>query len=227
MNRYPLWKNLLILAVLVGGLTYALPNFYGQDPAIQIASSRQRVDVATLARIEESLHNAGVRFISSELDEQGAMIRFPDTDTQLKAWDLVHKQLGDTYTVALNLSPATPDLLAALGAEPMYLGLDLRGGVHFLMQMDMDAVIKKEEERLVGGLKSVLRESRVRYLTVRRRDQGGLEMRFRSVADLVNRIETFVKRYNPQAQPFAWTAATDSIVQKLERLNKVIQGTGH
>ena len=183
MNQYPLWKNLLILVVLVGGLTYALPNFYGEDPAIQISSPRQRVDVATLARVEESLHNAGVRFISSELDEQGAKIRFSDTDTQLKAWDLVHKQLGDTYTVALNLLPVTPDLLAALGAKPMYLGLDLRGGVHFLMQMDMDAVIKKEEERLVGELKRVLRETRVRYLTVRRRDQGGLEMRFRSVAD--------------------------------------------
>ena len=183
MNQYPLWKNLLILVVLVGGLIYALPNFYGEDPAIQISSPRQRVDVATLARVEESLHNAGVRFISSELDEQGAKIRFSDTDTQLKAWDLVHKQLGDTYTVALNLLPVTPDLLAALGAKPMYLGLDLRGGVHFLMQMDMDAVIKKEEERLVGELKRVLRETRVRYLTVRRRDQGGLEMRFRSVAD--------------------------------------------
>lgn len=183
MNQYPLWKNLLILVVLVGGLTYALPNFYGEDPAIQISSPRQRVDVATLARVEESLHNAGVRFISSELDEQGAKIRFSDTDTQLKAWDLVHKQLGDTYTVALNLLPVTPDFLGALGAKPMYLGLDLRGGVHFLMQMDMDAVIKKEEERLVGELKRVLRETRVRYLTVRRRDQGGLEMSFRSVAD--------------------------------------------
>lgn len=183
MNQYPLWKNLLILVVLVGGLTYALPNFYGEDPAIQISSPRQRVDVATLARVEESLHKAGVSFISTELDEQGAKIRFSDTDTQLKAWDLVHKQLGDTYTVALNLLPVTPDLLAALGAKPMYLGLDLRGGVHFLMQMDMDAVIKKEEERLVGELKRVLRETRVRYLTVRRRDQGGLEMSFRSVAD--------------------------------------------
>lgn len=183
MNQYPLWKNLLILVVLVGGLTYALPNFYGEDPAIQISSPRQRVDVATLARVEESLHNAGVSFISTELDEQGAKIRFSDTDTQLKAWDLVHKQLGDTYTVALNLLPVTPDFLGALGAKPMYLGLDLRGGVHFLMQMDMDAVIKKEEERLVGELKRVLRETRVRYLTVRRRDQGGLEMSFRSVAD--------------------------------------------
>ncbi len=183
MNQYPLWKNLLILVVLVGGLTYALPNFYGEDPAIQISSPRQRVDVATLARVEESLHKAGVSFISTELDEQGAKIRFSDTDTQLKAWDLVHKQLGDTYTVALNLLPVTPDFLGALGAKPMYLGLDLRGGVHFLMQMDMDAVIKKEEERLVGELKRVLRETRVRYLTVRRRDQGGLEMRFRSVAD--------------------------------------------
>lgn len=183
MNQYPLWKNLLILVVLVGGLIYALPNFYGEDPAIQISSPRQRVDVATLARVEESLHKAGVSFISTELDEQGAKIRFSDTDTQLKAWDLVHKQLGDTYTVALNLLPVTPDFLGALGAKPMYLGLDLRGGVHFLMQMDMDAVIKKEEERLVGELKRVLRETRVRYLTVRRRDQGGLEMSFRSVAD--------------------------------------------
>ncbi len=183
MNQYPLWKNLLILIVLVGGLVYALPNIYGEDPAIQISSPRQRVDLATLARVEERLNSAGVTVISSELDGQGAKIRFADTDTQLKAWDLARKQLGDTYTVALNLLPATPAFLEALGAEPMYLGLDLRGGVHFLMQMDIDAVVEKEEGRLVGEIKRILREARIRYLTVKRPDRGGLEMRFRSASD--------------------------------------------
>ncbi|MFQ5994034.1 MAG: protein translocase subunit SecD [Acidiferrobacterales bacterium] len=179
MNRYPLWMNLLIVAAVVAGLVYAIPNLYGEDPAIQISSSRQSVDIGTLARLEETLHKSDLKFTSSVLDETGVRIRFSDTDEQLKAYDIVQRELGDTYTVALNLLPATPEVFAKIGAKPMYLGLDLRGGVHFLMQVDTDAVVKKEEERFVGELRRVLRQAKVRYLRVRRLDKGGVETRFR------------------------------------------------
>ncbi len=129
MNQYPFWKNLLIVVVIVVGLVYAAPNLYGEDPAIQISATRTSVDASTLARIEQILTDGGLTSISSQLDELGAKIRFADTETQLKAWDLVQKELGQTYTVALNLLPATPKALNAIGGKPMYLGLDLRGGL--------------------------------------------------------------------------------------------------
>lgn len=180
MNQYPFWKNLLIVVVMVVGLVYAVPNLYGEDPAIQISATRTSVDASTLARIEQILTDGGLTSISSQLDELGAKIRFADTETQLKAWDRVQKELGQTYTVALNLLPATPKTLNAIGGKPMYLGLDLRGGVHFLMQVDMAAVLKKAEQRYVSDIKRTLREAeRIRYLTVKRLEQGGLEVRFR------------------------------------------------
>lgn len=180
MNQYPFWKNLLIVVVMAGGLLYAIPNLYGEDPAIQISATRTAVDASTLARVEQILKDAGLTSISSQLDELGAKIRFADTETQLKAQLRVQEKLGEPYTVALNLLPATPKALNAIGGKPMYLGLDLRGGVHFLMQVDMAAVLKKAEQRYVSDIKRTLREAgRIRYLTVKRLEQGGLEVRFR------------------------------------------------
>ena len=180
MNQYPFWKNLLIVVVMAGGLLYAIPNLYGEDPAIQISATRTAVDASTLARVEQILKDAGLTSISSQLDELGAKIRFADTETQLKAQLRVQEKLGEPYTVALNLLPATPKALNAIGGKPMYLGLDLRGGVHFLMQVDMAAVLKKAEQRYVSDIKRTLREAgRIRYLTVKRLQQGGLEVRFR------------------------------------------------
>ncbi|MFQ6021331.1 MAG: protein translocase subunit SecD [Acidiferrobacterales bacterium] len=178
MNQYPLWKYLLILVVMVGGLVYALPNLYGEDPAIQISATRANVDLGTLARVEELLNKADIKYLSSQFDDQGAKIRFADTDTQLKAWDLVQRELGDTYTVALNLLPSTPTALGVVGGKPMYLGLDLRGGVHFLMQIDMEAVVQKAEKLFVSDLRRTLRENKVRHKGVKRLDTGGLKIRF-------------------------------------------------
>ncbi|MFQ5937541.1 MAG: protein translocase subunit SecD [Acidiferrobacterales bacterium] len=183
MNQYPLWKYLLVLAVVALGLVYALPNIYGEDPAIQISSARVEVDANTLGRAGEALQKAGLNYGSSTLDEQGVKFRFDDIDTQLRARDVVQKALGDTYTVALSLLPKTPGALGAVGGKPMYLGLDLRGGVHFLMQVDMEAVARKAEERFVDDLRRALRQAKVRYRTVSRRDQGGIEIRFRDVAE--------------------------------------------
>jgi len=184
MNRYPLWKYLLILAIVLPGIVYFLPNLYGEDPAVQVSATRTtKVDAATLAAVEQVLKREAIEYVSAQLDDKGLRVRFRDTDTQLKARDTVQRALGDHYTVALNLVPATPAIFSAIGANPMYLGLDLRGGVHFLMQVDMVAALKKAEERYVDDLRSTLREKKVRYLTVTRLDSGGLEMRFRDAGE--------------------------------------------
>lgn len=180
MNKYPLWKYLLILIVLVFGAIYALPNLYGEHLAIQVSPTRTTtVDAAVLARVEQILKRANVQFSGSVLDATGAKLRFEDTETQARAREVVQKGLGDGYTVALNLLPATPAWLRAFGAKPMYLGLDLRGGVHFLMQVDMDAVVRKAEENLIDDLKRAMREARIRYLTVTRVAGAGVEAHFR------------------------------------------------
>jgi preprotein translocase subunit SecD len=184
MNRYPLWKYLLILAIVLLGLMYFLPNLYGEDPAIQVSATRTtKVDAAVQAQVEMVLKHAGLEVAALQRDEKGIKARFHDTETQIKARDAVQRALGDNYTVALNLLPATPAWFSAIHANPMYLGLDLRGGVHFLMQVDMVSALKKAEERYVDDLRTALREKKVRYLTVTRPDSGGLEIRFREVAE--------------------------------------------
>ena len=184
MNKYSLLKYLLILAIVVVGIVYALPNLYGEYPAVQISPTRTtKVDQGLLALAENQLKQANISYVSAVLDDKGARIRFTDTETQLRARDLVQKALGEQYIVALNLLPATPGWLEALRAKPMYLGLDLRGGVHFLMQVDMAAVLKKAEESYVDDMRRVMREKKVQYLTVTRFDRGGIEIRFRDAAE--------------------------------------------
>ncbi|MEE8386981.1 MAG: protein translocase subunit SecD [Acidiferrobacterales bacterium] len=180
MNKYPKWKYLLILFVVLVGSIYALPNIFGTDAAIQISATRsQSIDAGTLERIKGVLERKKISYLSVMLDDQGIKVRFSDTEIQLRARDLVQRELGDRFTVALNLLPATPDWLAAINGRPMYLGLDLRGGVHFLMQMDMDAVLSKAEESYASELRSLMRKQKIRYLTVSRRGGGGLRVRFR------------------------------------------------
>ena len=183
MNRYPLWKNLLVLVVLVCGAIYALPNLYGEYPAIQISPTRSTtVDAAVLERVEQILKRANIEYAGTILDSTGAKIRFDDTEIQIRARELVQQKLGDNYTVALNLLPATPAWLQGLGAKPMYLGLDLRGGVHFLMQVDTQSVIRKAEETVADDLRRAMRDEKIRYLTVKRVGSGGIEIRFRDPA---------------------------------------------
>jgi preprotein translocase subunit SecD len=180
MNQYPLWKYLIILAVILPGLLYAVPNLYGEDPGVQITGVRSfKVDENVLDRMEKALDEGGVRWQKVSLDASGARLRFADTETQLKAKDLLQRELGDNFTVALNLMPATPDWLTSIGGVPMYLGLDLRGGVHFLMEVDVHGALTRAEDRYVGDLRSSLREAKVRYLTVRRVPSGGIEIKFR------------------------------------------------
>jgi len=165
LNKYPLWKYLLILAVLVIGLVYSAPNLYPDDPAIQLAgtSTSLKVDQAVLDKAVAALSNAGITVKASEISENGGLLRLQRLSDQLPAKDIVRRAVGDDYVVALNLAPTTPDWLRSLGATPMKLGLDLSGGVHFLLEVDMEKAIETRLAIYEGEVKSLLRKERVRY----------------------------------------------------------------
>ena len=180
-NRYPLWKHLLIVAVLAAGVVFGLPNVFGEDPAVQISGERGvTIDAALAARVAGALEAGEVPARTVTLDEGRLLARFEDTETQLRAQDLLRAHLGPGYVVALNLAPAMPRWLAATGLLPMYLGLDLRGGVHFLMEVDMPAAVAQAEERYTGDVRTLLREARVRYRSVARGPEGGVRVRLRT-----------------------------------------------
>jgi len=181
LNRYPLWKNFLILLVLVIAGLYAAPNLYPDDYAIQVSAGRNAapVDQGTLASIEQRLEEAGLSTKATELQEGGVgLIRVNSSDAQLEARELIADVLGNNYTVAMNLAPTTPEWLSALGAGPMTLGLDLRGGVHFLMEVDMAQAVGQRLDVYVSEIKTKLREERLRYRMVDHLDDGRLSVRF-------------------------------------------------
>jgi preprotein translocase subunit SecD len=181
MNRYPLWLYVLIAVVVLGGILYALPNLFGESPAVQISAARPlaKVDDGLRARAEDALRVAGIAAEASFLDETSVKVRFSDTDTQLKAKDVVERALGEDYTVALNLISNSPRWLAALGMKPMYLGLDLRGGVHFLLQVDMKGAVTKALDSAAAGIRSTLRgEDQARTSGISREGQQ-IVVRFR------------------------------------------------
>jgi preprotein translocase subunit SecD len=189
MNRYPLWKYLIIAVALLFGAVYTAPNFFGESPAVQVSSQRPtvKVDAGLLARVEGTLKSAGVAYESAYLDVVGlnvtARVRLADTDTQIRARDALETALNPdpkdpTYVVALNLLSRSPRWLASAGALPMYLGLDLRGGVHFLMQVNTAEAVTKRLDALVGDLRTLLREKDVRHAGITRVEDR-LEIRFR------------------------------------------------
>ena len=196
MNRYPLWKYLLLITVVLVGLVYALPNLYGEDPALQISSTREaEVDEEAAATVTRALQNAGIEFKQLERSEGRLLVRFSDTETQLRAADFVKAGLGQDYVVAFNLAPATPRWLTSLNALPMYLGLDLRGGVHFLMEVDMQTAAKQAIERYTSEIRTLLREEKIRYAMLRT-ETGGVRVVFRSEEDLDN-AERVLRRNFP------------------------------
>ena len=188
MNRYPTWGYALIALAVVAAFLYTLPNFFGESPAVQVSSGKAtiKVDAGVLGRAEEALKKAGIAYTGAVLDQTSVRVRFADTDTQLKARDLVDRALNPdagnpSYIVALNLLPASPNWLSAMHALPMYLGLDLRGGVHFLLQVDMQAAITKRLESMAADLRTSLREKNVRHGGITREGQT-LRVRFREQA---------------------------------------------
>jgi preprotein translocase subunit SecD len=183
MNQYSVWKYLLILLIVTVGIVYALPNIYGEDPALQVTSSRGFDIPADLTgTIDDALLAEKISISSREQQGNRMLYRFNNTEDQIKAADVVREALGDQYVVALNLAHATPDALRAIGGKPMTLGLDLQGGVHFLMQVDMDTARGQQLDRFVDDIRAVLRDQGIRYVSVRR-EGGGLLAMLRTAED--------------------------------------------
>ena len=190
MNRYPIWKYAIIMIALVVGVLYTLPNFFGEAPAVQVSAAKVafKVDASTQARVEEALKTAGITADVVSLEGTSIKARFGNTDSQLKAKDAIQKALipdasNPGYVVALNLLSRSPDWLKALHSFPMYLGLDLRGGVHFMLQVDMQAALTKKAESLAGDIRTSLREKNVRHGGISRNGQT-IEIRFRDMPTL-------------------------------------------
>ena len=200
LNQTTWWKYLLIALVLAVGSFYALPNIFGNDPGVQIRGARGLgVDRTILARVEGVLAGAEVEAKSILRDADGIKIRFHDSEGQLKARDAIEEELGNGYTTALTLLSGAPAWLTDAGANPMYLGLDLRGGVHFLLEVDMDNAIARARERYAGDLKSLLREDKLRYRSVRPNPAGDIEITLRDETQM-EQARTLVEQRLPELQ---------------------------
>ena len=201
INQYPAWKYALIAVALLVGVVFALPNLFGEDPAVQVSAVRgAAIDETLRDRLVDRMKTAGVAALESEIDAEVTdrlLIRFASGEDQLRARDIIEQELDRQYVVALNLAPATPDWLAGLGALPMYLGLDLRGGVHFLMEVDLAGAVRQAEQRYAGDLRTLLREEKLRQRAITVRANGGLLVRFNDV-DHRDRAYDLVRRRMPE-----------------------------
>ncbi|MCE9641596.1 MAG: protein translocase subunit SecD [Betaproteobacteria bacterium] len=202
MNRYPLWINLMIGFALLIGVVYTLPNFFGEVPAIQVSAAKStvKVDADLQKRVEGALKAANIANDGVTLDAASLKIRFADTDTQLKAKDAVQKDLAEDFVVALNLVSRSPRALSAIGALPMYLGLDLRGGVHFLLQVDMPSALIKKLDGTASSVRTLLRDKRISYNGIVREKQGDnqvLVLKFRE-KDTRDKARKEVETSNPE-----------------------------
>ncbi|SEQ61664.1 protein translocase subunit SecD [Basfia succiniciproducens] len=174
LNRYPLWKNLMVILVIAIGVLYALPNIYGEDPAVQISGTRgQTATETTLTDVQTLLTSNQLEPKSIKLEEGSILARFHNTDDQLLAKDKITEKLGQSYSVALNLAPSTPAWLSSIGGNPMKWGLDLRGGVRFLMEVDMNTALSKRQEQLQDSLRTELRKEKIQYSAIKNTDNFG------------------------------------------------------
>ena len=226
MNRYPLWKYLILVVALLVGVLYTLPNFFGEAPAVQVSAGKAttRVDTTTLARVEQALAQAGLKPHSIALEGVSVRARMNSTDDQLKAKDAIQRALvpdpaNAPYVVALNLIPASPAWLSAIHAAPMYLGLDLRGGVHFMLQVDMQAALTKRAESYAGDLRTQLREANIRHAGITRNGQS-VEVRFREAAVM----EQALKLVATQFPDLATTSGPDGADYRISATIKAEAG---
>ncbi len=201
MNRYPVWKYVVIAIALVVGALYALPNFFGESPAVQVSGSKPliKADATTVVQVEAALKAAAITPDLVTLDGASIKVRLSSTEAQLKAKDAIQKALipdpgNPSYVVALNLLSRSPAWLTSLHAAPMYLGLDLRGGVHFMLQVDMQAALTKRAESLSGDVRTTLREKNIRHSGINRNGQT-IEVRFRDAATLAAAKAVFLDQF--------------------------------
>ncbi|WP_109859413.1 protein translocase subunit SecD [Aggregatibacter segnis] len=197
LNRYPLWKNLMVIFLVAIGILYALPNLYGEDPAVQISGTRgQEANSSVLSEVQTVLKENNLATKSIVLENGSILVRFNNTDSQLLAKDKITEKLGNNYSIALNLAPATPKWLSSIGGNPMKWGLDLRGGVRFLMEVDMNSALTKRQEQLQDSLRTELRKEKYQYSAIKSAEN------FSTIVSLVNPEQlSDVQRYLRKQHP--------------------------
>ncbi|MFQ6370402.1 protein translocase subunit SecD [Shewanella sp. YIC-542] len=211
LNKYPMWKNLMVIIIIAIGAFYAVPNLFGEDHAVQVVGTRgSAVTPTTQSQVNDLLTSKGIKIKRSELENGQLLVRVSNAEEQLLAKETIAATLGDKFTVALNLAPATPKWLENLGANPMKLGLDLRGGVHFLMEVDMSEAIRKMQEAKVADFRSQLREQKIRYAGAKATARG-IEVRFRDSETLV-KAEQYLKTHSNNEMVFTDASSGDNYV---------------
>ncbi|WP_109077658.1 protein translocase subunit SecD [Aggregatibacter kilianii] len=197
LNRYPLWKNLMVIFVVAIGILYALPNLYGEDPAVQISGTRgQEANSTVLSEVQSVLKDNDLATKSIVLENGSILVRFNNTDTQLLAKDKITEKLGTNYSVALNLAPATPKWLSSIGGNPMKWGLDLRGGVRFLMEVDMNSALTKRQEQLQDSLRTELRKEKYQYSAIKSTENFGTSVTLVNAQQLSD-VQRYLRRQHP------------------------------
>lgn len=206
INRYPIWKYVLVVVVIIAAFFYAAPNLYPEYPAVQIMGANNTlVDDSVLNAAKEALQKANINYLDAEMEKDTLLFRFNSTDIQLQAKEVIQQALGDNYLVALNLASSTPSFLSSIGGAPMKLGLDLRGGVHFLLQVDVESVMQQRVEGDLRGIGQALREERIRYTGIKRQLDNQVEVQFR-LPEARDQAYGFVsRRYNE----FTWEKKTN------------------
>ncbi|WP_197019069.1 protein translocase subunit SecD [Thioalkalivibrio sp. HK1] len=213
INHYPLWKYALILIVLGVGTLYALPNLFGEDPAVQVSASRASINDNLRDRMVGELANEEIEIKESEVSDR-LLIRLHSEEDQLKALEVIENALDRQYVTALNLAPATPEWLTFIRALPMYLGLDLRGGVHFLMEVDLAGAVRQAEQSYAGDLRTLLRENKIRQRSILSRSSGGFVIRFQD-ADNRDRAYELIRARNPELEVTSTDAAEEPVLEVL------------
>lgn len=200
LNRFPLWKNLMIIIIVLIGSLYALPNLYGEDPSVQISGTRgQEVNTETLSQVEHALASANILPKSTLLENNAILVRLNSDEQQLPAKEKIAEALGDKYSVALNLAPATPSWLTDVGGSPMKRGLDLRGGVRFLMEVDMNTALQKQQDSLQDSLRGEFRREKLQYKSMKKGENFAVEIEFAD-KDNADKAVRYIKRNHPTLQ---------------------------
>ncbi len=222
-NHFPLWKNLLVLIVFGIGIIYSLPNLYGDDPSVQVSSTQTaNITQEQANQVEADIKASGSQAKAFEFKDGRILARFTNTDDQLRVADLLRDKMGSNYTVALNLAPTTPAWLRSLSAQAMYLGLDLRGGVHFLLEVDMDAAVKQAEDRYTDDIRLALRNAKMRYQSVAK-DSGFIKVTLKSVEDKNDILAVLEKDFHslditePEAKDQIWVKLSEKEVIEIKK----------
>ncbi|HAT7071258.1 TPA: protein translocase subunit SecD [Legionella pneumophila] len=224
-NKYPLWKNLMLIVIAVIGFIYAIPNLYTENPVVQISAGTDEDTETIKNQVESILKNANMDYKSLVVERDGVEVVFSSTDSQLLARDAIKNSLGSDYTVALNLAPSTPAWLEAIHADPMKQGLDLRGGVHFLLEVDVESVISRRYEGIMKNIGQELREAGIRYSGIRSLSDKGIELRFRDSDSMENALVELRQKISDVV--FVKTKTQNSILGAISpaELNSIRQNT--